>query len=373
MRWSLRVARVGGTEIRVHLTFLLLLVVIAVATGASAGVAEAFGAVVFILLLFASVVLHELGHATAARHLGIRTPDITLLPIGGVARLERIPREPRQELAVALAGPAVTLAIAVAAFLLLRVVPRGAPAGEMIGHLLTANVVLLGFNLLPAFPMDGGRVLRALLATRMDYLRATRAASSVGQAFAVLFGVVGLFVFPNPLLLLVAVFVFLGARQEALAAAVQEAIVDRPVSAAMVTDFRMLSRDATLADAAKLLLETLQQDYPVVDDAGRPCGLLTRARLLRALGTLGPGAAVSSAMAVERRTLSGADDLAEAFRRMQEGSTPLLPVVNGEGRLVGLLTPETLAEMVMIRDALVRADALRVDGRSPAPDAGPRA
>lgn len=359
MRWSVRVARVGGTEIRIHLTFLLLLALFALAYAAEGGVAAGVGAVVFLLLLFASVLLHELGHALAARRYGISTEDITLLPIGGMARVRRLPRDPRQELVVALAGPAVTAGIVAALFLLLRAVPgSGSPEGAepwraFAGEFLAANVVLLVFNLLPAFPMDGGRVLRAALAMRMDYARATRAAAAVGRVFALLFGALGLVA--NPLLVLIAVFVYLGGREEAAAAEVQEMAARLPVSAAMVTDFRALAPDATLGGAADLLLATAQHDFPVVDAAGRVCGVLTRARLVDALARTGPRAAVASAMEAAAAPVGRDSALDEGFRRMREGRSPLVPVTDADGRLVGLLTPESLAEMAMVRGALARA------------------
>jgi Zn-dependent protease/CBS domain-containing protein len=367
MRWSIRVGRVGGTEIRLHLTFLLLLAVVVAATGATSGAGAAVRALAFILLLFGSVLLHEFGHVFAASRYGIRTPDITLLPIGGVARLARLPRNPRHELVVALAGPAVTLAIALSVYLVLRALPAypaDAPPAwlSLASQLLLANVILLGFNLLPAFPMDGGRALRAVLAMRMDYVRATRMAAAAGQGFAILFGLVG--VMFNPILLLIAVFVFLGARQEAAAAELQEVAGPLPVSAAMVTDFRVLAPHATLADAAAALLATAQQDFPVVDAGSAVRGVLTRAALLDALGRRGPAATVESAMRPGLPVLRTDAGLTEAFQRMQDSPWPLLAVADADGALVGLLTPENLAELVMIRSALARAGVEPPVGRS---------
>lgn len=294
MRWSIHAARVAGIEIRIHLTFLLLLAGVGIGYHARGGMPAALAGLAFVLLLFGSVVLHELGHAVAALRYGIHTPDITLLPIGGVARLERLPRDPRQELAVALAGPAVTALIALG---LTLAAGSGAGTTEPLqalddpGHglaaqLRDANLVLLAFNLLPAFPMDGGRVLRAGLALRMDYVRATRIAARAGRAFAFVFGLVGLLF--NPLLVLVALFVFLGATQEAAATEVQELSRRLPISAAMLTEFRSLREDATLEEAADALLRTSQHDFPVVDGAMRPRGVLTRAALVEGTAPVAP-------------------------------------------------------------------------------------
>jgi Zn-dependent protease/CBS domain-containing protein len=363
MRWSFRVGRLAGAEIRVHVTLLLLLGLLAAASASADGAAAAVAGTVFIVLLFASVLLHELGHVVAARHYGIPTPDITLLPIGGVARLKRIPREPRQELVVAMAGPAVTLAIALGLGALLAAAGElealaaggeGArnPAAAMAAQLAAANAILLGFNLLPAFPMDGGRALRAMLAMRMDYVAATRAASVAGQAFAVLFGVAG--VLYNPLLLLIAAFVFVGARQERAAAELQAAAGGLSVAAAMMTDFRVLGPGATLGEAAEALLATPQHDFPVVDADGRLLGVLTRAALVEGLTAAGPDAAVTRSMAGGAASLPAWAALEEAYVRMQELRGAVLPVTDGEGRLVGLLTPENLGEMVLVRGALAR-------------------
>src|SRR5438874_13291101 len=196
MSWSLPIFRVAGIQLRIHVTFLLLIGWLAFRYYAEGGTAAAAGSVFFILLLFACVVLHEFGHAFAAKAFGINTPDITLLPIGGVARLERMPEEPVQELIIAVAGPLVNVVIALGLFIadgaqaLLN--PAAVEAGGLIAQLLTINIMLVLFNLLPAFPMDGGRVLRALLATRMSYARATQVAATVGQGFAFVFGFLGL-------------------------------------------------------------------------------------------------------------------------------------------------------------------------------------
>lgn len=219
MRSSLKVASIFGIEVRIHLTFLLFLVWIWFSYYQVAGFAGAVQGVLFILALFACVLLHEFGHAFAARGFGIETPDITLLPIGGVARLSRIPDKPWQELVVAIAGPLVNVVIA---GVLIFVIHTSAtleqieylenPRVELLAKLASVNVMLVLFNLIPAFPMDGGRVLRALLAMAMPYATATQIAAWIGQGLAVVFGIFG--IFGNPLLIFIAFFIFVGAQQE---------------------------------------------------------------------------------------------------------------------------------------------------------------
>jgi Zn-dependent protease len=220
MRNSLRLGTLFGIPVNLHWTFLLLLGFVAFSQAFAYGsVSAALGGVVFVSAIFGCVVLHEFGHALAARRYGIATRDVTLLPIGGVARLERMPDDPRQELVVALAGPAVNVAIAGVLGIWLFLTGFGAASGlsltggSFAARLLSVNLALVVFNMLPAFPMDGGRVLRALLARRLSYVRATDLAATIGRGMAVLFGIAGLMW--NPMLILIALFVWTGAGQEA--------------------------------------------------------------------------------------------------------------------------------------------------------------
>ena len=301
MKWSWKIGTLAGIELRVHATFLLLLGWV----GASHWLAGKSGDAIlagvgFILALFGCVLLHELGHALAARKYGIPTRDITLLPIGGLARLERMPEKPGQELWVALAGPAVNVAIAALLYAWLSVTHGWAPlsqlsvaAGPFVERLLIANVSLVLFNMIPAFPMDGGRVLRALLASRMEYARATQIAAWVGQGLAFVLGFIGLF--SNPMLVFVALFVWIGASQEAGATQMKAALSGTPVRAAMLTDFRCLETGDSLGDAVRLILQGSQQDFPVVE-GGRVVGILTRSDLLIALTEHGQEHPVSACM-----------------------------------------------------------------------------
>src|SRR5215468_3151377 len=220
MSWSLNIGAIAGTAVRVHVTFLLFLGWIFAASWITGGPEAAWQGLVFLVLLFACVVAHEFGHIFTARAFGVSTPDVTLLPIGGVARLERIPEEPYEEFLVAIAGPLVNVAIAASLIILAGAhVNAGdlyaveSPHTSMIDRLAAVNLFLAIFNMIPAFPMDGGRVLRAILAARMGYVRATEIAAFIGQGFAFALGFIGLFF--NPLLIFIAIFVYLSASSAA--------------------------------------------------------------------------------------------------------------------------------------------------------------
>lgn len=353
--WSFRVGRWLGIDLYVHVTFLLLLGFIALSHWtASRSLMAAWQGVLFMLGLFGCVLLHEYGHALAARRYGIGTRDITLLPIGGLARLERMPEKPLQELVVALAGPAVNVVIAIALFIGLwagghaPVSAVSVTGGNLLERLLVANVFLVLFNLLPAFPMDGGRVLRSLLALKLNPVRATRIAARIGKGMAVLFGFAGLF--GNPMLLLIALFVWIGAAQESAAAEMKSSLVSASVGDAMLTDFKTLAPEHTVGEAARLLLAGSQHDFPVVS-GGAVIGMLTHAELFAALRTHGEGALVGNVMKREFAAVSAHDALDRVLTADNLEKGLAMPVLSS-GRLVGLLTAENVGEFFMIRAAL---------------------
>jgi Zn-dependent protease len=358
MKWSWKIGEFAGIGVYMHATFLILVGFILLSSYMNGmNLAGALTNLAFVLALFLCVVLHEYGHALTARRYGIKTRDITLLPIGGVARLEKMPDNPRHELWVALAGPAVNVVIAVALFagLMLTAPLRPTPAidftqGSFIERLLWVNIILVLFNMIPAFPMDGGRVVRALLATRMEYTRATHIAATLGQGIALLLGLVGFFT--NPLLMFTALFVWIGAAQEASMTQMKSSLSGIPVSRAMLTDFRALSSADTLGRAVELILSGSQQDFPVLEN-GRVTGILTRNDLIIALQTQGPTALVSSAMDRSFETADSTEMLEVVSARMQQCRCHTVPVVH-LGQLVGLITMDNIGEFLMIEAALRR-------------------
>jgi Zn-dependent protease/predicted transcriptional regulator len=356
MKWSWKLGKFAGIDVYVHATFILLLIWIAAMHWMTEhNIAAMVGGVVFMLALFGSVLLHEFGHALTARAYGIGTRDITLLPIGGVSRIEKMPDKPEQELVVAVAGPAVNIVISIILFIFLALantwVPLGKLAvtqGSLVERVLLANIMLVIFNLLPAFPMDGGRALRSLLACFMNYGKATRVAAGVGQVFALVFGFMGLFL--NPLLLLIAVFVWFGASQEATATLVKLSFAGIPVSKAMLTEFHTLRKDDTLARAVDLILAGSQHNFPVLDD-DRVTGLLTRTDLISALSDYGSGYLVGDAMRRDYRTIDSSEPLQDVFLQIGQTQEYAIPVTHA-GRLVGLLTSENVAEFFLLHAAL---------------------
>ena len=352
--WSVFIGRVAGIPIFIHGTFFLLLAFVAWSF-AQRGEPVARG-LLLVITVFACVVLHELGHALTARRYGIRTEDIVLYPIGGVARLRSL-GEGWQEFWIALAGPAVNLAIAVGLYVMLTAVgyewvvqidparPLRLPFWQWV---LSINIVLLVFNLIPAFPMDGGRVLRAVLTHFMgNKSRATAVAAGVGQVFAVLFMLVGLFA--NPVLMLIGVFIFFAAGQESVATQSISLMQGRRVRDAMITRFDVLQHGDSLARAAELLLKSNQQDFPVFG-GGEVIGLLERRALISGLSTHGRDHYVAEVMSREFLRLAPDDDLEAALAAIREGRGAPVLIFDGD-QLVGYITQENLAEYLMVEQA----------------------
>jgi Zn-dependent protease/CBS domain-containing protein len=354
MRWSIKIARIAGIQLRIHITFLIFLAWIGFAYYAAGGSEAAMQGILFILLIFACVVLHEFGHAFTARRFGIRTPDITLLPIGGVARLERIPEEPKEELLIAIAGPLVNVVIAGVLIFFLNqhatatdLESLNSPSAGLLPKLASVNIFLILFNLIPAFPMDGGRILRAILAMRMNYARATRIAARVGQGLAFVFGFFGLLY--NPILIFIALFVYLGAAQEGSLAQIRNVSVGLPVSEAMLTDVRTLPLSGTLETASNAVLHSSQREFPVVNESGLVVGILMRDDIIGAIRQHGLTANLADVLERHPPAVHPDAPLNEAFSKMQQCGCPALPVIDSSGRLVGLLTPERVGEMIILK------------------------
>lgn len=355
--WSISLGRLAGTEVRIHFTFFLLVAWFGIAATLQSGHAAGLDAVVFILAIFGCVVLHEYGHVLTARHFGISTRDITLLPIGGVASIERMPEKPGQELLVAIAGPAVNGVIAfilIAAFGAdldpeLQVASVGDPKLDFVTRLAAANVMLALFNLIPAFPMDGGRVLRALLSFRLDRMRATRIAARIGHGIAFALGFLGLF--GNPILVFIALFIFLAASQEAYSTELEDAAKSAAVRDATITAFSALGMQSTVSQGVERLLSSTQREFPVTDGLGRLTGILTREGMIRALSESGPDTPVVDVMERDVMTVNSRAPLSEAVAKLQGGRQPMIGVVDDDNRVVGIVTRENLAEYLMVAQA----------------------
>lgn len=353
MSWSWRLGRVAGIDVFVHATFPLIILWVAAATWMQGGTGGAIlTGIVFTLLLFGSVVLHEYGHALTARRFGIRTRDITLLPIGGVARLERMPSKPSQEFLVAIAGPAVNVVLAIGLFAFLQMTGRIEPLsaiafgeGPLLERLAFVNLFVAAFNMLPAFPMDGGRVVRSLLASRLAYTQATDIAAALGKAMAALFALVGLLA--NPILLLIAAFVWFGASQEAAAVRMRARLRGYPVGSAMLTRFEVLPAGTPVRDALQLALATAQEEFPVAAD-GRLVGVLTKDDLAAALRRGSIDVTVRDVMHTDLRIVSDTAMLEAVTDALAESEGRPLAVVRGD-RLVGLLSARNLSQFLALQ------------------------
>lgn len=358
MRWSFPFARMFGIQLRVHITFFLLLVWVASAHASAGGWTGAAESVAVVLLIFGCVIFHELSHALAARRYGIRTPDITLLPIGGVAHLERIPERPREELVVAIAGPLGSGVLALLFWVASGFVPPSLPQesdqfaswSALTSHLCSINLGLLLFNLIPAFPMDGGRILRALLSHQIDRSRATTIAVRLGQVMAVGLGLLGIWI-PAPVLLAIAAFVYLSASQEAAATSIRSLSRGLRVSDAMITSFQSLNQWASLGEVATLLQHSSQHDFPFVSPLGEFLGLLTRKSLISGLHEAGPEGLAFTFAQRDLPCLLPSHLFSQAFTVMQQCGTATLPVLDEKNHLVGLFSQEKLGELLLIESA----------------------
>ena len=357
MKWSLNLGRIAGIKILVHWTFALLLGWVAFTeTQRGSDLPTTLLAIGFILAVFFCVVLHELGHALTARRYGINTKMITLLPIGGVASLERMPEKPKQELMIALAGPAVNVVIALILWLVLpslnnsfseefflRITPS-----NFFYLLLFVNVVLVVFNAIPAFPMDGGRVLRALLAFKLGRVRATQIAANLGQFLAIIFVFIGFFY--NPFLILIGAFVFFGAYSENILVQHLDYLRGHSVREGMMTNFVTLAPTETVREALNKLLMGSEHEF-VVEEAGVVVGTLTRSQLIHAVKEEQMQTPVSEIMSSDVKTFNVQDKLSEAYTELQKTRVPLYPVLEN-GRLAGVINTDNINEFIMIKSAL---------------------
>jgi len=359
--WSLRLGRFFGIEVYIHWTFWILIVWVLLMHVASGGIGQGAWGIAFILSLFLCVVIHEFGHALTARRFGIVTHDITLYPIGGIASLEGMPEKPAQELIVAIVGPFVNLGIAAVLLVLLIATGRMPSANALenvtdivqlpfLYSLLFANLTLAIFNLIPAFPMDGGRALRAVLSFWMDRVNATRIAAGLGQAFAILLVFLGFFT--NFWLVFIGLFVYLGAGGEAAYARMQSALSGLTVNDALMSRFTVLSPEDTIGKAADALLKSQETEF-VILDAGKPTGLLTRDEIIRGLTEAGPDARVADFASDKFTVVDAGNSLKKLFEELLRAEHPVAIVIRG-GEVAGLIDRNNVEEKILINEALTK-------------------
>jgi len=358
---SYEIGRVFGIPIKLDVTFLLVLPVFAALIGwqteqwvgvlnqtwglglptgtLSVGVTPWLLGVAAAVGLFACVLLHELGHSVVSMHYGYPIESITLWLLGGVASLEEQPEDWKQEFAIAVAGPVVSVALGVLCYVPLRVgVLGGAPALTfVVGYLALANLVLAAFNLLPGFPMDGGRVLRALLARKRTFARATQLAAEVGKGVAVVLGIVGLF--GNLLLVAIAFFIYIGASSESQRTVMNAAFEGVTVRDVMTkaSDVKAVRPDDTVADLVERMFEERHTGYPVVED-GRVVGVVTLDDARAVERVERDAYHVSDVMSTDVASIAPDAEASDAIERIQERGIGRLVVLGDDGSLVGLVT-----------------------------------
>jgi len=351
MKWSFQIGKLFGIPIKVHFTFLLLLFFIGLFGSKQTGSFGAIFGMVSIVLIFFCVILHEVGHSLMAVHYGIEVKDIILLPIGGVSRMEEIPEDPKKEINISLVGPMVSFSLALIFFLILRAMGRSPSlaslslfGGNLLVNLFWINLILGMFNLIPAFPMDGGRVLRGVLTISMDSLKATKIAVGVGQAFAILLFFFGIFF--NWWMALIAIFIYLGAEGEERMVAVRVSLGKSPVKLAMLTDVHTISPDQSVGEVLEKICHGFQQDFPVVEK-GEVVGILTREAIFSALHKHEKSARVKDIM--QKDFVSTTEDayLSDIFKKMTQNKLSVIPVMRGR-RLLGLINLEQIGKYHMI-------------------------
>lgn len=359
MKWSLNLGKVAGIKLTVHWTFIILIGwVFFMHYRMGHDMQQALIGVVFILALFVCVTLHELGHALTAKRFNIITQSITLLPIGGLAKMEKMPEKPIQELWVAIAGPLVNVVIAILLYVYLTI-SNSIPPLIDIEHmqlqgtgfwfnLLIANVILALFNLIPAFPMDGGRVLRAILAFKLDRGKATKIAATIGQLLAISFVFFGFF--SNIWLVFIGIFIYLGAGAEATFEATKSILTGHSVKDVLMKQFTLLQPQETLENVVEILLNGQEQEF-IITDNGQVIGILTRKELIAGLAEYGKKSHIARVMRKDFLTLTSDMPLQEVYQKLMASGCSVAPVLD-QGKLIGMVDRENINELIMVKDAL---------------------
>jgi len=357
MKRALSFPKIAGINIYIHWTFSILIIWIIYSNLRAGLTAVQVGwSVIFILSLFLCVTLHELGHALAAKRYGILTKDITLYPIGGVARLEKMPENPKQELVVALAGPAVNFLITLLLIPVLlnftwdidenaKVLIIG--PNNFLPMLGILNVWLALFNLIPAFPMDGGRVLRALLAMRMDRVKATQIAAGIGKLLAFGFVVTGFYL--NPFLIFIGLFIILGANAEEQMVKTQALLVDLKAKDALMTNYLALDKLLPISHAVKLLLDGQAKNFLITENE-QPYGVISSKDIVRGIKEFGEEGTLDHITQTNLTYVDKDAPLSDVFLELKKSKSPIV-LVASQGQLMGIIDAENLAELILVNDA----------------------
>jgi Zn-dependent protease len=357
MKWSFKVGEIFGISIRVHVVFLLLLVFVGIGNASVGGPRAGLISMLFVASVFLCVLLHELGHSLQAKRYGVKVEDITLLPIGGVAHMHEIPEDPRKEIRITLAGLVVSFGLAALIFLFLlatgqlpELVSFPFSGAHFLANLFWINIMLGFFNVIPAFPMDGGRIFRALLAQRMDYVRATHIAATVGQGVAMFLALVGIFYLQNLWLLVIALFIFMGAGSEEHMVQMKSFLKEVPARMIMATELHPLSPDDPLTKGIEQVYRGCYSDFPVVC-GGKLVGILTKTKLLAAIHERGVDAKVSEVMETEFKGVRPDEPVSEVRLKMGQSGVTAMPVVD-ESRVVGMISLENIGRFFMFSTAV---------------------
>ncbi len=356
MRWSFPIGRVFGITLRLHVTFLLLLAIIGYQTFVEGGLRSSVWALSLVCSVFACVVLHELGHSVVAQQLGVQVRSITLLPIGGVAALKRIPENPWHEIAITLAGPMVNAAIAAVLIPVtglpqhLLLLPMPHDMTGLLYAIMAANVSLFLFNFIPAFPMDGGRLLRAVLALGLPYQRATAIAATVGQGLAIVFVLIGL---RDPawwILVIIGVFIFIGAEGEEKMVRARSLLREIDVEEVMTREFATLQPFDAVSRGLEMVYQTGQDDFPVMDD-GHLVGLVSRRVLVEAVNKQGAHVPIAQVMDTQFPVVPPHARVSQVFEDMISEGHSSFPVMDN-GHLIGLLSPDNISRYLLVQSSI---------------------
>jgi len=349
MRWSFRIGSLFGIPIKVHFTFILLLIFIALSPRKDAGTLTGLIGVITVILIFACVLIHELVHSIIAKALKIDVKDIILLPIGGVSSIKDLSKDPNNEIWIAIGGPIISGVLSFIFYFMAKVITPHSSMDFAHGNLLVTlfwvNLILALFNIIPAFPMDGGRVLRGILARKMDHLRATRIAVSIGRYFAILLFFVGIFY--NWWMALIAVFLYLGGESEARMEQMQLSLANVPVKKAMITNIMAFPSNLTIKNAIEQIYHTSQVDFPVVK-RGVVEGIVSRDRLVSAVKEKKEGLYVKDIMEKDFIAFNENTPLSEVFKDMVENSISSAPIISGN-RIIGMITLDQIAKYKMLK------------------------